>query len=82
MAKTPPAVGSVPKGRSGSGRKLDHPGCGGPVPSVNNKGGQKDTSHAAGKPHPGFGAGKNQTFKNPKTKTYAQGPQGKQAGGF
>lgn len=82
MAKFPSGSGATPKGKSASGRKLDHPGCGGSGPTANNTKGQKDTSASAGKTHPSFGKGKDQTFKNPGTKCYAQGPQGKQSGGF
>jgi 1,4-dihydroxy-2-naphthoyl-CoA synthase len=83
MAKTMQSkmVGSVPKKTgSGSGRKLDHKGCGSGV-SANNAA-FKPTTPASGKAHGGYGAGAKDKYKNPGVKTYAQGPQGKQAGGY
>lgn len=86
MAKTGPGMGNMTKGKSNpnSGATRGGPGLG-KAPgggdttkqSMNNM-----TSHAAGKPHGGYGGGAKTTVKNPKVKTYAQGPQGKQAGGF
>ena len=74
-------VGSVPKKTGGaSNRTLDHGGCGSGA-SANNKA-TKPTTPASGKAHGGYGAGAKETYKNPKVKVYAQGPQGKHAGGY
>ena len=76
-----PGIGSVPRGKGGSMRKPDGPGVGKAAGGGNNKN-LPATSHAGGKPHPAFGEGRKQTYNNPKVKCYAQGPQGKQSGGY
>jgi hypothetical protein len=82
MAKTMQSkqVGSVPKGKSGSNRTLDGPGVGKGVSARNES--FQPTTPASGKAHGGYGAGAKEKYKNPGVKVYAQGPQGKQAGGF
>lgn len=75
-------MGTVPKGKGGS-RALDHCSVGKAASPAGNKdlGVSGKTSHALGKGHmsvPGGGKGN----ANPKPKCYAQGPQGKQAGGY
>jgi len=80
MAKTGRLpMGTVPKGKGGS-RALDHKSVGKPATGSNQK--LADTSHAGGKPHKSMGGGENQKYNSPKVKTYAQGPQGKQGGGY
>lgn len=77
------SMGKVP-GRKGGGGGVGpspdstsktHGSVGGKT-SGNNK--QLDMNAYAG----GKGRGVNQKFNNPKPKCFAQGPQGKQAGGF
>jgi hypothetical protein len=76
-----PGIGKVTKGKGGSGRTLDGPGIGKAAGGGDHKN-MPATSHAGGKPHPAFGEGRKQSYSNPKVKCYAQGPQGKQSGGF
>ena len=80
-----PGIGKVTKGSSKS-RALDGPGVG-KAASGPNKTDVPKTSHAAGRPHPGLGKGVSgegpkQTYPSGKVKCYAQGPQGKHAGGY
>lgn len=81
MAKHPSSMGSVPKSKGGSMRTLDGPGVGRAPGAVDHKS-MPMTSHAGGKPLKNMGGGEGKKVSAPKVKTYAQGPQGKQAGGF
>jgi len=81
-----PGIGTLKRGKGGSMRTLDGPGIG-KAASGSDKTKVPATSHAGGKPHPALGKGvakegPKQTYANPKVKCYAQGPQGKQSGGF
>ena len=82
MAKTMQSkmMGSVTKGKAGS-RALDHPGCGGASNASDSKS-LPNTSHAGGRAHKSSGGGEGKAVGNPKPKCYAQGPQGKHAGGY
>ena len=80
MEKMHPSFGKATKGKAGS-RTVDHPSMG-KVPSGGNKNSLPTTSHAGGKPHNSMGGGEKQKYADPGVKTYAQGPQGAQGGGF
>ena len=82
MEKMHPSFGKSTKGKGGS-RTVDHPNMGKAVSTPNNTGLAKSggTSHAFGKPAK-FAPGAGKKSKDPGVKTYAQGPQGKQAGGY
>ena len=80
-----PGIGKVTKGSSKS-RALDGPGVG-KAASGSDKTKVPATSVAGGKAHPGLGKGvakegPKQTVSSSKVKCYAQGPQGKHAGGY
>ena len=83
-----PGIGSVPrkKGGGNNGRTLDGPAIG-KAPGGSDKTRMPTNVHASNKPHPALGKGVSgegpkQSYANPKVKCYAQGPQGKQSGGF
>jgi len=69
MAKFPSGSVSTPKGKGGSNRKLDHPGCGSLPSGVNNTNNISGTAPSGGKPHPGLGSVSKP--KNPEPVTYA-----------
>ena len=80
-----PGIGTFRRGKGGS-RPLDGPGIGS-APNGGNHTTMPPNVHAGNKPHPALGAGVSkegpkQSYSNPKPKCYAQGPQGKQSGGF
>jgi len=80
MKKMPSTMGSVPKGKGSTGRTLD-----GAVGKCAKGGDNKSmplTSHAGGKGHKSMGGGEGKKCKDPGVKCYAQGPQGKQGGGY
>ena len=79
MAKHPSSTGSVPKGKSGSGRTLD--GAVGKCASGSNQS-LANTSHAGGKGHKSMGGGEGKKCKDPGVKCHAQGPQGSHSGGY
>ena len=80
MGKMPKSVGSVPKGKAGS-RTVDHPNMG-RAASGPNKNTLPLTSPMGGKCPKSMGGNEGGKCKDPGTKCYAQGPQGKQSGGY
>ena len=81
MKGMPKSMGSMPRGKGGTGRTLDHPSCGkGAAGGSMNQ--MPSTSHAGGKAHKSMGGGEGKACSSPKVKCHAQGPQGKQAGGY
>lgn len=79
--KMPVGMGSMPKGSSGSGRKLDHPNCGASMSAPNNN--KMDAGcPMGGKAPKSMGGGERKAYKNPSVKAFASGKFGKQAGGF
>jgi len=81
MKKMPKSMGTMPKGKGGTGRTLDHPNCGKSA-TGGSKNQMPSTSHAGGKAHKSMGGGEGKKCKDPGVKCHAKGPQGKQAGGY
>jgi hypothetical protein len=76
----PKSMNSVPKGKAGS-RTVDHPSMGGVAKAANNKT-MPSTSPMGGKCPGGMGGSEKKKCSDPGVKCHAQGPQGKQAGGY
>lgn len=80
MEKMHPSFGKATKGKAGS-RTVDHPSMGKATNGGNNRGGTS-TAYAGGKGQKTMGGGEGKKCKDPGVKCYAQGPQGKHAGGY